>query len=168
MKHVDKEHAQHLVHVLNQHYNITTDWEGKKYIGLTLNWEYEKREVRLLIPGYVKGMYVLPPAGLLVQQLLEERLNKEGYRQSTILPGLYKHNWRPIQFTLVVDDFGVYMYIRVPVSRSLSTSSLSRPNQCLHIFPHTAIGRQDPLRASSGCLTQLYSQGNPSTHLLRP
>eukprot|EP00956_Cyclotella_meneghiniana_P017217 scaffold27841_cov34-Cyclotella_meneghiniana.AAC.3 len=55
----------------------------------------------------VKGMYGLPQAGLLANQLLEKRLNKHGYYQSKIIPGLWKHKTRPIQFTLVVDDFGV-------------------------------------------------------------
>ena len=54
-----------------------------------------------------KGMYGLPQAGLLANELLEKRLNKQGYRQSKLVPGLWKHDWRPIQFTLVVDDFGV-------------------------------------------------------------
>ena len=52
-------------------------------------------------------MYGLPQGGLIAQQLLEERLNKEGYHQSEIIDGLWTHEWRPIQFTLVVDDFGV-------------------------------------------------------------
>ena len=54
-----------------------------------------------------KGMYGLPQAGLLANQLLEKRLNKRGYFQSKLVPGLWKHKWRPVQFTLVVDDFGV-------------------------------------------------------------
>jgi hypothetical protein len=49
-----------------------------------------------------KGMYGL---GLLANELLEQRLNKHGYVQSKLVPGLWKHNTRPIQFTLVVDDF---------------------------------------------------------------
>ena len=49
----------------------------------------------------------MPQAGILAQQLLEKRLNKHGYHQSTLVPGLWTHEWRPIQFTLVVDDFGV-------------------------------------------------------------
>ena len=49
----------------------------------------------------------LPQLGLLTQKQLEERLNKHGYQQSKLVPGLWKHNTRPIQFTLVVDDFGV-------------------------------------------------------------
>jgi hypothetical protein len=55
----------------------------------------------------VKGMYGLPQAGLIANELLESRLNKHGYRQSKLVPGLWKHDTRPIQFTLVVDDFGV-------------------------------------------------------------
>ena len=52
-------------------------------------------------------MYGLPQAGLLAQQLLEKRLEKHGYTQSKQTPGLWKHKWRPICFSLVVDDFGV-------------------------------------------------------------
>jgi hypothetical protein len=54
-----------------------------------------------------KGMYGLPQAGILAQQLLEKRLNKEGYSQSRMIPGLWTHKTRAISFTLVVDDFGV-------------------------------------------------------------
>jgi hypothetical protein len=53
------------------------------------------------------GMYGLPQAGLLANKLLEKCLNKHGYQQSKLTPGLWKHNTRPIQFTLVVNDFGV-------------------------------------------------------------
>ena len=54
-----------------------------------------------------KGMHGLLQAGLLSQILLEERLQKYGYEQSKLKPGFWKHKWRPIWFTLVVDDFGV-------------------------------------------------------------
>ena len=52
-------------------------------------------------------MYGLPHAGIIAQQLLEKRLNKAGYRQSKLTPGYWTHDWRPISFTLVVDDYGV-------------------------------------------------------------
>jgi hypothetical protein len=54
-----------------------------------------------------KGMYGLPQAGLIANKLLELRLNKHGYRQSKLVPGLWRHDTHPIQLTLVVDDFGV-------------------------------------------------------------
>ncbi|KAL7476550.1 hypothetical protein ACHAW6_002410, partial [Cyclotella cf. meneghiniana] len=48
------------------------------------------------------GMYGLPLAGLLSNELLKNRLNTHNYHQSKLLPGLWTHEWRPIQFTLVV------------------------------------------------------------------
>ena len=54
-----------------------------------------------------RGMYGLPQAGLIANELLEKRLNKHGYRQSKLVPGLWKHDTRPIQFTLIVYIFGV-------------------------------------------------------------
>ena len=54
-----------------------------------------------------RGMYGLPQSGVLAQELLEERLAKHGYYQSKIIPGLWKHETRPIIFSLVVDDFGI-------------------------------------------------------------
>ena len=54
-----------------------------------------------------KGMYGLPQAGLLANKLLAKRLAKHGYTQARHTPGLWTHTWRPITFTLVVDDFGV-------------------------------------------------------------
>ena len=55
----------------------------------------------------IRGMYGLPQAGSLGHDLLETRLNKEGYFQSQIFPGFWKHKTKPIQFVLVVDDFGI-------------------------------------------------------------
>jgi hypothetical protein len=54
-----------------------------------------------------KGMYGLPQPGILAQNLLEARLNQHGYHQSKVTPGLWKHDWRPLLFTLCVDDFGI-------------------------------------------------------------
>ena len=54
-----------------------------------------------------RGMYGLPHAGIIAQKLLEERLAKHGYHQSDKTPGLWTHIWRPISFSLIVDDFGV-------------------------------------------------------------
>ena len=52
-------------------------------------------------------MYGLPQAGIIAQQLLEERLKKHGYRQSQTTPGVWKHDTRPISLSLVVKDFEV-------------------------------------------------------------
>ena len=52
-------------------------------------------------------MYGLPQSELLANELVEQKLNKHGYQKSKLLPGLWKHDWQPIQFTLVVYYFGV-------------------------------------------------------------
>eukprot|EP00804_Cyclotella_cryptica_P023697 CCRYP_019320-RA/>CCRYP_019320-RA protein AED:0.37 eAED:0.35 QI:0/0/0/1/1/1/6/0/1607 len=52
-------------------------------------------------------MYGLPMAGALANKLLRERLAPHGYYEVTHTPGLWRHVWRPLAFTLVVDDFGV-------------------------------------------------------------
>jgi hypothetical protein len=62
--------------------------------------------------GYVyteitKGMYGLPQARIIAQELLEEHLSKHGYFQSKIIPGLWTHLTRPILFSLVIYDFAV-------------------------------------------------------------
>ena len=54
-----------------------------------------------------RGMCGLPQSGLLANKLLEKRLSKRGYQQSKLVPGIWKQGWRPIQFTLVLDNFGV-------------------------------------------------------------
>ncbi len=62
--------------------------------------------------GYVyceihQGIYGLPQAGIIVQELLAKRLKEHGYSQSATTPGLWKHEWRLVWFSLVVDNFGV-------------------------------------------------------------
>jgi hypothetical protein len=62
--------------------------------------------------GYVyleirKGMYGLPQAGIIANQLLRKRLAPHGYHECKHTPGLWKHDTRPTTFTLVVDDFGI-------------------------------------------------------------
>jgi len=62
--------------------------------------------------GYIyceitRGMYGLPQAGIIAQELLQKRLGEHGYHQSKIINGFWKHKTRPICFCLVVDDFAV-------------------------------------------------------------
>ena len=52
VKYKGKEHAKHLVGILEKHYDIKTDPEGKICNRLTLDWDYAKCEVHLSMPGY--------------------------------------------------------------------------------------------------------------------
>jgi hypothetical protein len=53
------------------------------------------------------GMYGLPQAGIIPQELLAKQSKEQGYLQSKTTPRLWKHEWQPITFSLVIDDFGV-------------------------------------------------------------
>ena len=54
-----------------------------------------------------RSMYGLPQAGILAEQQLICFLGSYGYSPVPHTPGLWRHQWRPITFCLVVDDFGV-------------------------------------------------------------
>ena len=54
-----------------------------------------------------QGMYRLPQAGNIANNLLTERLEPKGYYQCRHTPGLWRHKWIPILFSLVVNDFGI-------------------------------------------------------------
>ena len=49
-----KEHAEHLIQTLKLKYTITIDWEGTKYVGLHLNWDYVNRTVDISMPNYIE------------------------------------------------------------------------------------------------------------------
>ncbi len=78
---------------------LNTPMERYKYMHLKLSdipkeilIEYKLREIATL-DGYLyceirKGMYSLPQAGIIAQELLQECLAKVGYHQSKIVPGL--------------------------------------------------------------------------------
>ena len=54
VKYVGEQHAKHLLSVLRKHYKVTDDWEGAKYAGVTIDWDYDARQVHLLMPGYCR------------------------------------------------------------------------------------------------------------------
>jgi hypothetical protein len=97
---------------------LNTPMKRYKYMHLKLSdileeiiEEYKLSEI-VTEDGYVnckirKGMYGLPQAGLIAQDLLEQRLSKVGYSQSKIIPGLWTHETKETCFTLVVDNFAI-------------------------------------------------------------
>ena len=52
-------------------------------------------------------MYRPPQAGKIANNKLKLHLAKFRYEPATITPGLCRHQTRPVQFSLVVDDFGI-------------------------------------------------------------
>jgi hypothetical protein len=54
-----------------------------------------------------QGCYGLPQAGILANDLLHSCLEAKGFYEAASTPGLWHHEWRPIQFCLIVDNFRV-------------------------------------------------------------
>ena len=40
--------------LLKQNFEATEDWEGERYIGMHLRWDYPGRKVHLAMPGYAE------------------------------------------------------------------------------------------------------------------
>ena len=56
VKYIGKEHADHLIQCLRNHYQeVDIDWDGKRFCVVHLDWDYDKRTCSLSMPGYVKN-----------------------------------------------------------------------------------------------------------------
>ena len=54
MKYTGKQHADHLMSILQEHYTISHDWSGARYLGMDIDWDYARREVHLSMLSYVQ------------------------------------------------------------------------------------------------------------------
>ena len=53
------------------------------------------------------NVYGIPQSASLANDLLETRILKRDYCQCPQTPGLWRHRWRPVLFSIIVDDFKV-------------------------------------------------------------
>ena len=62
IKYVGEKHALHLKAALLQHYEISEDWEGKKFVGIDLEWNYAANHkdctCRLSIKNYIRDLLI--------------------------------------------------------------------------------------------------------------
>jgi hypothetical protein len=54
VKYVDKANVKHLIAIIKMLYMFTKDWTGDLYCGIKLGWDYEKRTIDILMPGYIQ------------------------------------------------------------------------------------------------------------------
>ena len=54
IKYLKKEDLDHLIHVLERHYDVTVDLEGKEFVKIELDWDYERGRVHLSMQPYLK------------------------------------------------------------------------------------------------------------------
>ena len=53
VKYVGEEHAIHLKNTIEENCTVTTEWDGQRYIGITLDWDYKIIQVHISMPNYV-------------------------------------------------------------------------------------------------------------------
>ena len=53
VKYHTKDDLLHLKNTIEQHYTCNVDWSGKNYLGLTLEWNYERQYVDIGMPDYI-------------------------------------------------------------------------------------------------------------------
>jgi hypothetical protein len=56
VKYVGKQHADYFINALLKTYQLTTDWSGTVYSGMTLKWDYKQRTCDISMPGYVSNV----------------------------------------------------------------------------------------------------------------
>ncbi len=54
-----------------------------------------------------QGFYGLPQAGILANNLLCSHLVAKGFYKAASTPGVWRYKWRPIQFCLIINHFGI-------------------------------------------------------------
>ena len=57
VKYIGKEHFYHLVRFIKENYDIIEDREGKRYLGLIFDWNYDTRNVHLSMPNYIPDAF---------------------------------------------------------------------------------------------------------------
>ena len=73
-----------------------------------------------------RSIYGLPQSGKLANYYLRKKIAPHGYFEVEHTPGMWTHITRPIQFSLVVDDFGVKYTRRKDAEHLLSVLEKGR------------------------------------------
>ena len=53
VKYVEDDRRQHLIDTISQFYDAKVEDDARRCLGLTLDWDYEKRKVHLSMSDYV-------------------------------------------------------------------------------------------------------------------
>ena len=100
-------------------YLHTTNMERPEYMFIDLTYIPQRTFDQFNLAQYLKpgdksiavevtgGMYGLPQAGILAQQQLIAHLETHGYKQCKHTVCLFRHESKDIEFSLIVDDFGI-------------------------------------------------------------
>jgi len=80
VKYINKDDALHLEKTLQDAYPMKSDWKGERYIGIDLDWDYEKRTLKTSMKGYVQKALI---------QFQHESPKQHHYAPSKYIPPNY-------------------------------------------------------------------------------
>jgi hypothetical protein len=58
IKIMSENNAYHIINALKKYFTITVDKDAAKYIGLTIEWDYENEKVHMSMPGYLAKVMI--------------------------------------------------------------------------------------------------------------
>jgi hypothetical protein len=56
IKYFSQDDAMHLINALKESYQVTIDWKGKHFCGLTFDWHYHQGHVDVSMPDYIQKL----------------------------------------------------------------------------------------------------------------
>ena len=108
------EHANHLKRTLERWYDVTVDWDGSKYVGINLQWNYKERTLHTSVPGYVNKSLLTfghpkpakPQHAPAKAELIQYGVKKQVSKPKDTTPQLTPEGIKKVQ--QVVGTFGWY------------------------------------------------------------
>ena len=56
IRYTNRSDVEHLINSLQQYYKLSTDWTGKNFCGMTLDWHYDDGYVDVSMPDYIPAL----------------------------------------------------------------------------------------------------------------
>jgi hypothetical protein len=140
VQYVGHEHAEHLAGVIAAKYQMTTDWKGELYCGITLKWNYTNHNVTLSMPGYVAKA---------LQRFKNLKPSRPQHAPSPFSEPIYG---RKVQLTPPPDD-----------SALLDKNEITRLQEVIGVFLYYGRAIDNTMLVALGSLAAAQSHGMQAT-----
>ena len=158
VKYFSDDDANHLLNSLKRHYQISTDWKGQNYCGLTLEWDYNKGYVDISMPEYVRKQlerygrpkppkpqfaphkWSLPSYGVTPQTVQQDNttpLDKQGKKYVQSVSGAFLYYGRSVDPTILPALTDIASAQANPTEHTLKACHMLM--DYLHTYPNAKI-----------------------------
>jgi hypothetical protein len=142
IKYTSRPEIDRFLSILQQKYEIKTDWTGTRYCGLTLDWDYTKRTLDISMPGYV-----------------ERALQRFTHKPDPAQPSNSPHRYQ-------VPTYGQRIQYAKPADTSapLNAADKTRIQEVIGVFLYYARAVDNTMLPALGTIAQ--SQATPTRHTM--